>query len=65
MAITLTTEKRNSSRSYLKKSATIPELDASNATNVKDVTPEDMLSIQENFAKNVQGLMMNMGTAGY
>lgn len=53
------------SASQLKKSAAIPELDASNATNVKDVTPEDMLSIQENFAKNVQGLMMNMGTAGY
>lgn len=48
------------SNSELKDAADIPAVDSKNGKNVKDITPVDLMKIQEDFYTNLQGLMMDL-----
>ncbi|MFS3928212.1 hypothetical protein ACL9SP_06005 [Priestia flexa] len=48
------------SNSELKDAADIPAVDSKNGKNVKDITPVDLMKIQEEFYTNLQGLMMDL-----
>ncbi|TYR79750.1 hypothetical protein FZC66_11410 [Priestia megaterium] len=49
------------SKTELKDKADIPKVDSANGKNVKDLTPTDLMNIQNQFYTNVQGLMTDIG----